>query len=93
MKLAHNLRSLMRNTIVPRVAKRVSTRIREIAGTPFEAQDSTFQYLISTAKATQFGRDHGFDSIRSYEDFKSNIPLHDYEALSPYIRSWTPFRK
>src|SRR6201996_3167752 len=48
-------------------------------------QQQTFQYLVSTAKKTAFGQDHHFDTISSYEDFKKQVPIRDYEDLRPYI--------
>jgi hypothetical protein len=41
--------------------------------------------LIDSAKGTLFGRDHHFDSINSYDDFKEHVPVRDYEDLKPYI--------
>jgi len=52
---------------------------------PKETQDKWFQYLISEAKYTQFGKDHFFTSIKSHEDFVNRVPIRDYEALKPYI--------
>jgi len=48
-------------------------------------QQQTFLKLIAQAKDTAFGRDHGFDSIKSYDDFKKQVPVRDYEDLRPYI--------
>ena len=50
-----------------------------------EDQKSIRQYLIKSAQHTIFGKDHGFDSIKSYEDFKKQIPVRDYEQLRPYV--------
>ena len=49
------------------------------------AQEKIFRNLISEAKKTVFGKDHDFQNINSYEDFKKHIPIRDYEALRPYI--------
>jgi hypothetical protein len=48
-------------------------------------QKKTFSNLIFDAKNTAFGKDHRFDEITSYEDFKKNVPVRDYEELRPYI--------
>lgn len=48
-------------------------------------QQNTFQHLISSAKNTTFGKDHRFDTISSYEDFKKQVPIRDYEDLRQYI--------
>ena len=37
---------------------------------PIGAQQRTFEDLITKAKTTLFGKDHNFDSITSYADFK-----------------------
>lgn len=52
---------------------------------PVEAQNKIFRELISTGKQTQFGKDHGFEKIQTYEDFKNHVPIRDYEALKSYI--------
>ncbi len=49
------------------------------------SQQKTFRQLISSAEHTAFGKDHNFSSITSYEDFKKNVPVRDYEGLKPYI--------
>ncbi|HTI57385.1 GH3 auxin-responsive promoter family protein [Mucilaginibacter sp.] len=48
-------------------------------------QQKTFDYLITQAKDTVFGKDHHFGSIKNYEDFKKNVPVRDYEDLRSYI--------
>jgi hypothetical protein len=37
------------------------------------------------ARETQFGRGHGFGWIKSYDDFRRQVPIGDYDAFSPYI--------
>lgn len=41
--------------------------------------------LVQSAKHTVYGRDHHFDKIHTYEDFKRYVPITDYEGLRPYI--------
>jgi hypothetical protein len=48
-------------------------------------QTQTLEQLVFAARPTQFGRDHGFDAISSYDDFKKQVPIRDYEDLKPYI--------
>ena len=38
------------------------------------------------AKNTEFGKEYGFSSIKTYTDFKNQIPIRNYEELFPYIR-------
>jgi hypothetical protein len=50
-----------------------------------EVQAEWRQQLVSQAISTDFGKDHYFKDIRTYEDFKQAIPVRDYEDLTPYI--------
>lgn len=52
---------------------------------PDEVQFDTFISLIKKAKDTQFGKEHGFDSIKNVTDFQSRVPIADYEGIKPYI--------
>ena len=67
------------------LAKRVRKRIYKWANNPIKTQEKVFFKLISQAKNTAFGRDHGFSSIKTYADFKKRISINDYEGLRPYI--------
>ena len=49
-------------------------------------QQKTFHQIIEQAKQTAFGRDHRFDQIKTYDDFKRLVPVRDYEELTPYIK-------
>jgi len=51
-----------------------------------QVQDALLRELIVRHRETAFGRDHGFDRIRSYEDFAAAVPVGDYETLRPYMR-------
>ncbi|MES2429237.1 MAG: GH3 auxin-responsive promoter family protein [Bacteroidota bacterium] len=51
-----------------------------------QLQEQTFKNLLDQAKATCFGKDHDFDQINTYADFKKQVPIRDYEELSPYIK-------
>jgi hypothetical protein len=46
---------------------------------PVAAQKHELLKLVAHAKNTRFGRDHGFQSIRSVKDFQSAVPLRRYE--------------
>lgn len=49
------------------------------------AQHKVFRNLIEQARNTVFGKDHRFNEINSYQDFKQRVPIRDYELLRPYI--------
>ncbi|MCW3089542.1 MAG: hypothetical protein JWP81_611 [Ferruginibacter sp.] len=50
-----------------------------------EDQQSIFNQLIKTGTKTYFGIEHGFENIKSYEDFVKQVPIRDYEDFKPYI--------
>jgi hypothetical protein len=52
---------------------------------PIETQQKVFQNLIASADFTQFGKDHNFSKIKSFEDFTKQVPIRDYEELRPYV--------
>lgn len=52
---------------------------------PIDVQFDVFEQLITTAKDTEFGKQHKFKSIHSYKEFKNNVPLQSYEDIKPYV--------
>jgi len=66
-------------------AKQVAKKTLKWALEPEKTQEKVFLKLIKQAKNTAFGKDHNFKDIRTYEDFKRQVPIGDYEALRPYI--------
>ena len=66
-------------------AKRIYKKTQAWVNTPIETQRAVFLGLIQAAKQTQFGKDHHFEVIRTYEDFFNQVPIRDYEGLKPYV--------
>ncbi len=52
---------------------------------PIKWQANTFQKLIKNGIKTEFGKNHDFENIKSYEQYKEKVPVRDYEELRPYI--------
>lgn len=75
------IRSLLAKPFAAFVAKET----KEWSLDPFRYQQKVFNTLIEVGRNTQFGKDHNFDSIQSYADFKQRVPIRDYEQLKPYI--------
>lgn len=67
------------------LAKKARKRIDLWAHNPVETQDKVMRYLIDESLKTKFGKDHNFESIEDYSDFKKQIPLVDYEGLRSYV--------
>ena len=52
---------------------------------PHKTQEKVFKHLLSKGRKTAFGKDHNFDTITNYEDFKKEVVVTDYEGLKPYV--------
>ena len=48
-------------------------------------QHKILKQLIKTGTQTQFGREHDFAGIKSYNDYKIAVPIRDYEGIKHYI--------
>lgn len=66
-------------------AKKTAKDIQKWADNPIKSQEKVFQNLIKQAQETDFGKDHQFHQIKTYTDFKKQVPVRDYEGLKPYI--------
>src|SRR5438105_9505737 len=52
---------------------------------PRDVQETLLRQIVREQAETGFGRDHGFRSIRSPEDFRRQVPIANYDQLEPYI--------
>ncbi len=52
---------------------------------PREIQEALLRRILAFQADTEFGRDHGFASIHTMEDFRRNLPVAAYEYFEPYI--------
>ena len=66
-------------------AKRIHAKVQKWSSKPLETQQKVFEALIKNASETQFGKDHNFSKIKTYEDFANQVPVRDYEDLKPYV--------
>ena len=48
-------------------------------------QESILRHLIRIGKNTEYGKEHRLAEVGSYSDFKTAVPLRDYEQMRPYI--------
>ena len=63
----------------------IAKQVYAWANDPLNTQDKVFKELIYSAKNTRFGRDHQFDKIKTYQEFKKLVPIRDYEGLRGYV--------
>lgn len=52
---------------------------------PLEAQRSLLQHLVTRAQYTEIGRKYNFSNLFSIRKFKTEVPIHEYDDLKPYI--------
>ncbi|MCV2485637.1 GH3 auxin-responsive promoter family protein [Flavobacterium sp. SH_e] len=66
-------------------ARKIYKQTFRWAEKPIETQQRVFKSLIENAQNTEFGKDHHFDQIKTFEDFQRLVPIRDYEDLKSYI--------
>lgn len=66
-------------------ANQVSKQIVQWSTNALKEQENIFTQIIQRGSDTQFGTDHDFVNIKSYEDFKQRVPVRDYEGLKIYF--------
>ncbi|MCX7959802.1 MAG: GH3 auxin-responsive promoter family protein, partial [Deltaproteobacteria bacterium] len=50
-----------------------------------EAQEKALKKIVEKNRGTLYGKEFGFQNIKSVEDFQKAVPLNDYTSLEPYI--------
>ncbi len=62
------------NSILPRYTNDVE-----------QIQQHVLQHLIDRGEDTEYGKNHSFNNIHSYEDFARKVPVNTYEELKGFI--------
>jgi hypothetical protein len=52
---------------------------------PVAYQQATLKRIVSQASQTIYGKEHGFSDIKTYDDFRNQVPVGDYEMLRSYV--------
>lgn len=73
------------NSILSWLMKKRIHQIELFMKYPFDVQHDVFTKLIETAKNTEWGNRYNFKSIRTVDEFKSRVPIQNYESLKPEI--------
>lgn len=66
-------------------ARKIYKQTLKWANKPVQTQQEIFKSLIENAQNTEFGKDHHFNQIKTFEDFQKRVPVRDYEDLKPYV--------
>ena len=75
----------LKSTLAIPLAKKARKKVYKWAYNPHKTQQKIFKELIKKAKNTAFGKDHNFDKITSYSEFKKQVKVTDYEGLRSYV--------
>lgn len=73
------------NNAYLRLMKGRLEKIERFSRAAGEVQRAQLRYLVERASDTEYGKRHGFDSIRTEEDFRKKVPLITYEGLQDYV--------
>jgi hypothetical protein len=60
-------------------------RIEAWKNNPLDAQREVLQDIVTAAQYTEFGCKYNFSNLLNVRDFKSAVPIHEYDDLKPYI--------
>ena len=77
MKIKSLLAKPFANYIHRQIKKGMTTAVAD--------QQQILQQLIKSAAKTEFGKEHGFEDIKTHADYVKQVPIRDYEAFKPYI--------
>jgi GH3 auxin-responsive promoter len=73
------------NSVLSWIIKKRIHQIELFIKYPSDVQQEVLRNLIETAKNSEFGKNYGFASINTYQDFKRNVPIQDYEDIKHYV--------
>src|SRR4051812_4934021 len=73
------------NSIASWLMKKRMHQIELFIKYPVDVQLEWMSSLVRDAANTEYGLKYHFAEIESYKDFKSHLPLTDYEAMKPWI--------
>ncbi|MCF8253127.1 MAG: GH3 auxin-responsive promoter family protein [Bacteroidia bacterium] len=66
-------------------ARYISGKVKKESEQALFWQETWMKKIVQSATPTKFGSDHNFSKIKTYQDFKSQVPVKDYEGLKTYI--------
>ena len=60
-------------------------RLVSLARQPRPTQLECLNRILKVNRSTTFGRQHSFEKIRTYDDYRERVPVQSYESLRPLI--------
>src|SRR5687767_7431856 len=74
-----------KSAIAKLAAKIIAPAVYKEQRNAIAIQQSLLHQFIQSAAHTEFGKEHHFQQIKSYEEFKSAVKVRDYEDFKSYI--------
>ena len=71
--------------LLPLMSRRAVRKMEWAAANPREAQERFLRMLLKKESQTAFGKEHCFAEITSVEEYRSRVPIRDYEGFRPYV--------
>jgi len=75
----------LKSVVIKSIAPLIKASTQRQSQNGVRDQKKWMTSLLQKAEKTQFGKDHHFDQIKAYSDFKQLIPIREYEDLREYI--------
>lgn len=73
------------NTIFSWIIRKRLHDIELFVKYPHDVQQEVFSRLISRAKNTEWGKQYKYSEIKNVEQFKSRVPIQDYDDVKKYV--------
>ena len=73
------------NSVLSWIMKQRIHQIELFIKYPHEVQNDCLQWLISSAKNTEWGIKYDYKSISENSQYRERVPISNYDALKPYI--------
>ena len=73
------------NSVISWYFKKRIQQVQFSMENPVEVQHNLWSKLIEAGKQTAFGKTHGFEMLKNWDDYRENVPVQNYDSLKPYI--------
>jgi hypothetical protein len=84
-QVSHFLLHKVALKLIARPIRRRLAQFEAATHQPREVQEALLRRILAFQSPTAFGRDHRFDTIRTIEDFRRQLPVADYDYIEPYL--------
>ncbi|MEO9022370.1 MAG: GH3 auxin-responsive promoter family protein [Ginsengibacter sp.] len=71
--------------VISRLARMRLWGVQNWISFPVSAQRNVLQHLVTQAQYTEFGKKYKFSRLFTLKDFKTRVPIHEYDDIKPYI--------